>query len=150
MTRSRIAIVFTACLALASTQALRADVRSDQKTKFQLAGALGKVVSIFGGKAAREGVTSTQALKGNRKITLNDTTGQIVDLAEEKVYDLDMKKKTYKVTTFAELRRQFEEAQKRAEEQAKQQSASEQPPPQDSNQKEVDVDFEVKNTGQTK
>ena len=54
---------------------------------------------------------STVAVKGNRKATLNDTTGQIIDLGEEKVYELDMKKKTYKVTTFAELRRRMEEAQ---------------------------------------
>ena len=44
MTRSRTAVAAAALLALVSTQALRADVRSEQKTKFQLAGALGKVV----------------------------------------------------------------------------------------------------------
>lgn len=83
MFRSRIALAVAVCLALGSTQALRTDVRSDQKTRFQLAGALGKVVSMFGGKAARDGVTSTVAVKGNRKVTMNDTTGQIIDLSEE-------------------------------------------------------------------
>jgi len=156
MTRSRIAIVFTACLALASTQALRADVRSDQKTKFQLAGALGKVVNFFGGKAAREGVTSTVAIKGNRMMTTNgDQTAQIVDLSEEKIYDIDLKKKSYRVTTFADLRRQMEEARKRAEEEAKKEQASEparQEPEAkpDPNAKQMDVDFEVKNTGEKK
>src|SRR3954451_12139122 len=157
MTRSRIAIVFTACLALASTQALRADVRSDQKTKFQLAGALGKVVNFFGGKAAREGVTSTVAIKGNRMMTTNgDQTAQIIDLSEEKIYDVDLKKKSYKVTTFAELRRQMEEARKRAEEEAKKEQASEpakkEAPAakQDPNEPQMDVDFEVKNTGEKK
>src|SRR5436305_13921754 len=116
MNRSRVSVVLTLSLLLASLVSLRADVRTDERTKFQLAGALGKIVNIFGGKGAREGVTSTSALKGTRKITFNDTTGQIVDLSEEKVYDLDMKKKTYKVTTFAELRRQREEAKKKAEE----------------------------------
>jgi len=156
MTRSRIAIVFTASLALASTQALRADVRSDQKTKFQLAGALGKVVNFFGGKAAREGVTSTVAIKGNRMMTTNgDQTAQIVDLSEEKIYDIDLKKKAYRVTTFADLRRQMEEARKRAEEEAKKEQASE-PSKQepaakpDPNAKQMDVDFEVKNTGEKK
>jgi len=85
MTRSRIAIVFTASLALASTQALRADVRSDQKTKFQLAGALGKVVNFFGGKAAREGVTSTVAIKGNRMVRKSQYATSITDLDAETI-----------------------------------------------------------------
>ena len=54
------------------------------------------------------------AVKGNRKRPRSGDTGQIIDLTEEKVYDLDLKKKTYKVVTFAELRRQMEEAQKKA------------------------------------
>jgi len=148
MTRSRIAIVLAACLALASTEALRADVRSDQKTKFQLAGALGKVVNFFGGKAAREGVTSTVAIKGNRMMTSNgDGSAQIVDLSEEKIYDIDIKKKSYRVTTFADLRRQMEEARKRAQEEAKKEQASEKAEPtkqapnakQDPNEPQLDV-----------
>jgi hypothetical protein len=158
MTRSRIAIALAACIALASTAALRADVRSDEKTKFQLAGALGKVVNFFGGKAAREGVTSTVAIKGNRMMTTSgDSTAQIVDLSEEKIYDLDLKKKAYKVTTFAEIRRQMEEARKRAEEEAKKEQAGSgggggqaEPAQQDPNAKQMDVDFEVKNTGEKK
>ena len=106
------------CL-LALTSSLSADVRTDQRVKFQLGGVIGKMVNMFGGKGAREGVTSMVAVKGNRKATMSDTTGQIVDLTEEKVYDLDIKKKTYKVTTFAELRRQLEEARKKAAEDMK-------------------------------
>jgi hypothetical protein len=160
MSRTRIAVALVAVLALASSQALRADVRSDQKTKFQLAGALGKVVNFFGGKAARDGVTSTVAIKGGRMLTTTgDNTGQIIDLAEEKIYDLDLKKKSYKVTTFAELRRQMEEARKRAEEEArkeeqeaKKESANEKAEParQDPNAKQMEVDFDVKNTGAKK
>ena len=158
MKRSRVALALVACLALASTEGLRADVRTEQKTKFQLAGALGKVVNFFGGKAAREGVTSTVAVKGDRKLTMSDSTGQIIDLAEEKVYDLDVKKKTYKVTTFAELRRQMEEARKRAEEEARKEQANEPSEPSqpaeaakpDPNAKQYDVDFDIKNTGEKK
>jgi hypothetical protein len=153
MSRSPVALALAASLALVSTQALRADVRSDQKTRFQLAGALGRVVNIFGGKAAREGVTSTVAVKGNRMITTNDSTGEIIDLSEEKIYNLDIKKKTYRVTTFAEIRRQMEEAKKRAEEEArKEQPAAEkgEPAKEDPDAKQVDVDFDVKNTGEKK
>jgi hypothetical protein len=109
--------------------------------------------NMFGGKSAREGTTSTVAVKGNRKATLNDSTGQIIDLAEEKIYDLDLKKKTYKVTTFAELRRQMEEAKKKAEEEARKEQAKETKEPAKPNappEKEVEVDFSIKNTGEKK
>ena len=125
MTRSRTALALVAAAALSSTVALRADVRSDERTKFQLAGALGKVVNFFGGKAARDGVTSTVAIKGSRMMTTSgDSTAQIVDLGEEKIYDLDLKKKSYRVTTFADVRRQMEEAKRKAEEEAKKEQAS--------------------------
>jgi|SRR6266571_7598111 len=116
MHRIRIAAAFTlACLAL-SASSLRADVRADEKTHIEFAGMLGRMMNIFGGKGARDGVTSTVAVKGDRKATLNDSSGQIIDLSEEKIYDLDLKKKAYKVTTFAELRRRMEEAKRKAEE----------------------------------
>ena len=151
MSRSRTALAFVAVLALASTQALRADVRSEEKTKFQLAGALGRVVNIFGGKAAREGITTSTAVKGNRMMTTSgDNTGQIIDLAEEKVYNLDLRKKSYTVTTFAEMRHQMEEARKRAAEEAKKEQPQAEQAKQDPNAKQYDVDFEVKNTGEKK
>jgi hypothetical protein len=132
-----------------------ADVRSDQRVKFQLGGAIGKLVNIFGGKGAREGVTSIVAVKGNRKATMSDSTGQIIDLSEEKVYDLDIKKKTYKVTTFAEMREEMEKARREAEQSARDMPRDEPSEPstpaqKDPNQKEVEVDFDVKNTGATK
>src|SRR5471032_3214696 len=80
-------------LAALSMQAVRADVRADQRTKVEFAGMLGRMMNVFGGRGARDGVTSTVAVKGDRKATLYESTGQIIDLAEEKVYDLDLKKK---------------------------------------------------------
>ncbi len=70
-------------------------VKTEEKTQFHMDGMLGKMMSLFGGKAAREGVTEKVAVKGNRKMTLSeqDQTGQIIDLDEEKVYDLDLKGK---------------------------------------------------------
>jgi hypothetical protein len=155
MSRVRLTGVLTIALLLSAAHSLRADVRADEKTRVEFAGMLGRMFNLFGGKAAREGVASAIAVKGDRKATLNDTTGQIVDLSEEKVYDLDLKKKTYTVTTFDELRRRMEEARKKAEEQARKEEAKEErkekvAPPQDANQKQVDVDFDIKNTGQQK
>jgi hypothetical protein len=130
---------------------LRADVRTDEKSRVEFAGMLGRMFNMFGGKAAREGTASTVVVKGNRKATMNDSTGQIIDLGEEKVYDLDLKKKSYKVITFAEMRRQIEEARKKAEEDArKEQPAEEKAKPADPNAKQVEVDFDIKNTGEKK
>ena len=95
-----------------------ADVKTREKTHVSLGGMLGKIFNMFGGKAAKEGVVSTTAVKGNRKITMNESTGQIIDLSEEKIYDLDMKKKTYEVTTFEQLRQRMREAREKAEKQA--------------------------------
>ena len=131
-----------------------ADVRADEKARVQFAGMLGRMVNIFGGKAAREGVTTSIAVKGDRKATTNDTTEQIVDLGEEKVYDLDLKKKSYKVTTFAELRRRWKRRRKKAEEDARKEAGKEKekdkPQAADPNAKQVEIDFDIKNTGAKK
>ena len=152
MTRIRSLTALTLAAVALSSYSARADVRADEKTRVELAGLLGRVVNIFGGRAAREGVTSTVIVKGDRKATLGEDAGQIVDLTEEKVYDLDLKRKTYKVTTFAELRRRFEEQQRKAAENARKEepSAKEKPAERDPNAKEIEIDFDVKNTGQTK
>ncbi len=152
MTRIRtIAALTFAGLAL-SSYSLRADVRADQKSHVEFAGMLGRMTNMFGGKAAREGVTVSTAVKGDRKATMNEATGQIIDLAEEKIYDLDLKKKNYKVTTFAELRRRMEEAQKKADEDARKDAgkAKDKPAAADPNAKEMEIDFDVKNTGAKK
>jgi hypothetical protein len=139
---------------LALTASLSADVRTDQRVRFQLGGAIGKMVNMFGGKGAREGVTTVVAVKGNRKATMSDTTGQIIDLSEEKIYDLDIKKKTYTVTTFAQLRKQMEDAQRDAEKMASQAPREpgqpSKPAEKDPNAREYEVDFAMKNTGVTK
>lgn len=147
--RMTVALALVALVAL-STAALRADVRADQKTRVQFAGMLGRMMNIFGGKSAREGVTSTVAVKGERKATLGDSSGQIIDLSEEKVYDLDLKKKSYKVTTFAELRRRMEDAQKRAQENARKEQGRDEPAAANPSEKQMEVDFDVRSTGEKK
>jgi hypothetical protein len=127
-----------------------ADVKTRDKTQVKLEGVLGTMMGLFGGRGARDGIVTTNAVKGDRKVELNDTTGRIVDLKEEKVYQLDIKKKTYEVTTFDELRRQLREAREKAEKEAPKGEGA--PEPQDKSKpaKEVEVDFTAKETGQTK
>ena len=156
MRRYAVCVCAVFCFVSASA-VVSADIRSDQRVRFQLGGAVGKLINMFGGKGAREGVTSTVAVKGNRKATLSDSTGQIIDLTEEKIYDLDMKKKTYTVTTFAEIRKQMEDARREAEKNAREMeretpspSEPSKPAEKDPNQKEFEIDFDLKNTGVTK
>ncbi len=140
------AMVLVCTLAAAVVQA---DVKTREKTTFALEGFLGGVVRMFGGRAAREGIESTVAVKGPRKSSINNTTGQIVDLGEEKVYNLDVRRREYRVTTFAELRAQFEKAKADAAKQA------EEARPEDKEQmqqaaRELEFDVDVRETGQHK
>src|ERR1700688_4226653 len=109
MIRRLMPAALTIGLLIVFAHSLRADVKSDQKSVVKFEGMLGRVVNLFGGKAAREGVTTSVAVKGDRKASMSDTTGQIIDLKEEKIYDVDLRKKSYKVTTFAELRKRMDE-----------------------------------------
>jgi hypothetical protein len=147
--RSQLRFCSIACtlLALLATPAL-ADVKTRDKGQVKFEGMLGTMMRMFGGKALSEGIVSTNAVKGNRKATLNDMTGRIVDLDEQKVYDLDMKKKTYTVTTFDELRQKLREAQERAAKEAKE--APGEPTQPSSSEKQFEFDFDVKETGQTR
>ena len=127
----------------------RAEVKTREKTQIKIEGMIGRMMNMFGGKAAKEGIVSTVAVKGNRKATVNDSTGQIIDLSEEKIYDLDMKKKSYEVTTFEELRQRMREAREKAQKSAEKEPGRE-PEKSGEPQKEFEVDFDVKETGQKK
>jgi hypothetical protein len=134
----------------------QAEVKTRDKNQVKFEGMLGRMIGMFGGRAAREGVVSTSAVKGDRKVTMDESTGRIVDLKEEKVYELDLKKKTYTVITFAELRQQLKDAQEKAqrdaEKAAKEQQGREKEREKEPEKKEpeVDVDFDLKETGQKK
>ena len=145
--------VLATVIALAASP-VQADVKKEERNQVSLAGMLGKMFNFFGGKSAREGTVSSVAVSGDRKMmTTGDKTAQIVDLREEKIYDIDLGRKTYKVTTFEQIRQQMREAEARARESAARESKEskpEQPPQKQEPGKELEVDFDVKNTGQTK
>jgi hypothetical protein len=125
-----------------------AEVKKEERNQVSFSGTLGRMFNFFGGKSAKEGVVSSVAVSGDRKMTVTgENNAQIVDLREEKVYDLDLRRKTYKVTTFEEIRRQMREAEAKARESASREPKEEQP---QSQGKEMEVDVDIKNTGQTK
>ena len=136
-------------LAATSSVTVSADVRTKDKTQFKLEGMLGRVAGMFGGKAARDGAEATNAVKGHRKVEIGESTGRIIDLKEEKVYDLDMRRKTYEVTTFEQIRQQLREAQEKARRDASREDGRTEPEqPREKPEKEYEVDFDVKETGQ--
>lgn len=129
---------------------IKADVKTQERTQVKLEGMLGRVAGFFAGKAAKEGVVNSVALKGNRMLSLNDADGEIIDLDEEKIYNLDVKKKTYTVATFAEIRQRMEEARKRAEQEVQSARREEKPAETQKPRQEMEVDFSVKETGQSR
>lgn len=145
---ARIAVVALPLMTLAAPPAY-AEVKTRDKSQVKFEGMLGRMFSLFGGKSAKEGVEGRTAVKGNRKATLTDGGGTIVDLTEEKVYEIDARKKQYTVTTFDELRRRMREAQERAKDQAQKEEPGRKEEAQKPT-KEYEVDFDVKDTGQKK
>ena len=144
------AILLTTALVLTTTALVRADVKSQHKTSFQLGGMLGGLINRFAGDAAKDGVVATMAVKGSREMSTSQNAGRIIDLAEEKVYDLDMRRKEYKVTTFAELRKQWQDAQAKAEKDVKSASKDEQTTDPKQAGKQYEVSASAKETDQKK
>jgi hypothetical protein len=139
---NRIAIaVAAACLA--GLGSARADVKVQERTKVKFGGALGVAMGIAGGSAAKEGLVRSVAVRGDRKLALDESSGELVDLREEKVYRLDVKKRTYEVVTFAEMRKQMQRGAQQAG--AGKDEAEERPGKRD---EEMQVDVEVRRTGQ--
>jgi hypothetical protein len=142
-------VVFGLVAAGALVPTLHADVTKREKTVLKFEGMLGRIMGMAGGAAAKDGLTSTVAVKGHRKATVNDQTGQIVDLSEEKIYDIDFKKKEYRVTTFVQMRERIKKAQADAAKAAKDMPAEDRAPV-DQTGTEVEVSVDVKTTGETK
>lgn len=118
-----------------------ADATVEQKTQFHLAGPLGGVINAFS-RTAREGVTSTTMIHGNKKLMRAGDLGELVDLDQEKIYTIDFGRQSYTVKTFDELRREFQDQQERAtRNESKDTKASKKEGP------EYEVDFDVKSTG---
>jgi hypothetical protein len=88
-------------------------------------------------------LTSDTAIHGHRKSTRTGDSGEIVDLDQEKIYHLDYGRRTYTVTTFDELRKQYEEQKERA----RKSESREQKKAQKSEGPEYEFEFAVKSTG---
>jgi len=140
-------ILLSAAVLAAATVSLGADVKTTARTQIKFEGMLGRMIGMFGGGKP---ITSTVVVHGDRKATLSEGgSGRIIDLGEEKIYDIDAKRKTYKVTTFEELRRQIQEAKEQAAKDAAEAGEKTQSPDEPGGP-EYEIDFDVKETGATK
>lgn len=144
--RRSLLVGVTLCLVLGLAVGLGADMKSRQKTQIKFEGMLGRMMGMFAGKAAKEGLINTVAISGDRMMTVNDQKGELVDLAQEKVYDIDFKGKSYEVKTFAEIRQEWEQAKAKMKEQAAEakEEKGEQP------EAQYEVDFTIDKPGQRK
>jgi hypothetical protein len=102
---------------LAASPVLLADFSYEENSRITggaLAGAM-KVAAVFS-KAAREPMRSTVYVKGNRMAHLSASHGSVIDLDNETITQIDFQKKTWSVTTFAEMRKAMEQASEKAKE----------------------------------
>lgn len=107
----RYVALFLAFAALSAASFVSADGRIEETTKFQLGGSLGKISGFLGGKRAKQGSQTEVRIKGNRMLTIQGRTGELIDLDAEKFYQIDFKRHRYQVETFAEHRQRIEQLQ---------------------------------------
>jgi hypothetical protein len=148
---SRSGIVLLGCFLL--TTLSFADFRYQETTKVTGGSLVGmmKVAGAFN-KAAKKGmepVTSAVLVKGDRMARINPERTEIIDLDKETITQIDHHNKQYTVMTFAQMKQQMEEAQRRA---AQQQSQTNRPQPEPSGEPAPQIRFKVnvRNTGATK
>jgi hypothetical protein len=140
----------TTIIALLSTAlSAQAAVKKEENTKVQFAGMLGKMMGMFGGKAADEGLRSVVVVKGDRKLTRTGDTGDLVDLAEEKIYQINFKDKNYKVLTFEQMRQQMREAQEKMAKEMEKMKGQE-PPTSPQQPNNIEFEYDLKESGQKK
>ena len=133
--------VGVAGLALAAAP-LAADFSYEQTTKITGGAMVGmmRVAGVFS-KQAREPITHTVIVKGDRMVNLSADTANIVDLGKETITDINFKNRTYSVITFA----QMQQAMAALQEKLKSQKT-----PEGADRADLEFKASVKETGQTK
>lgn len=119
MDSRKAAICFCLLPLLASAGSSRADFKYTESSKVT-GGALAGMMKVAGAfsKQAREPVESTEYVKGH-KMRRDSSDGQsmIIDLDGRQIIEIDNKKRTYSVLTFAQMRQRLEAAKAQMQEQ---------------------------------
>ena len=97
-------------IAISFSTTAYADASVNQVVKSRFSGA-GKVLNVFGGKAAKDGLEIEIAVGGDRKVTKTGKHVEVIDLEKEMIWRYSVnrkgKAKKCKATTFAEFREQL-------------------------------------------
>lgn len=88
MIRTRIAAALTIGLLVVSAHQLTADVKTEEKGLVKFEGMLGRVVNLFGGKAAKEGIKEALARMRSESVKM-DGTPILTTLTVESVKSAD-------------------------------------------------------------
>lgn len=125
------------CCAL-STAAF-ADFSYAQNTKIT-GGAMAAMMKMAGAfsKAAREPITSTVMVKGDRMAHVSNNHISVIDLKTETITDIDPQRKTYSVITFADMAKAMQKMADKAAGKSKDDGT------------QMNVKASIKETGQTK
>ena len=143
------ACVCTALVVVAiAMPSVRADVKTTERSSTKFGGILGTMSRLMPGGGTSE-MTTTVALRGDRRLSMNETNGEIVDLNEQKVYRLDLKRKEYKVLTFDQVRKEWLDTKADAEKHAKEMQEAQRDNP-DAPPGKLEFTASVKETGRTK
>lgn len=102
-------LVAVTVAALWAGVALRADAKARERVSTKFDGILSRLADQLGDTSFKDGVTSSVTAKGNRLLSLNETSGTLIDLDEQKVYLLNPKKKEFTVETFAARKAQADQ-----------------------------------------
>ena len=88
---------------------LMADFKYEQ-TSTMTGGSMMAMVRMAGAlvRSANQPSKTTHYIKGDRMATVSDSTMTIVDVAAETITEVDLKKKTWSVVTFAEMKQMME------------------------------------------
>jgi hypothetical protein len=109
-----------ASLCFATSTAALADFSYEQSSKVT-GGAMAGMMKLAGAfsKAAREPMTSTVIVKGDRMAHLSPSHISIIDVKNETITDIDPQKKTYSVITFADMTKAMQRMSEKVNEKAK-------------------------------
>jgi hypothetical protein len=117
-----------------------------QSTSRVTGGALIQMMRFVpGGGALKEPQVSTVAVQGNRLVRRSKRQAEIIDLDKRTITTINFEKRTYTEMTFEQMKQMLEQASKAVSQ--KTADAQKQPDGQSVN---LDVDGDIKDTGQTK
>jgi len=139
--------LIVALVAAVAMPALRADVSTEERSTVKFEGLFGGILNRFSGSA--NGDSTRVSLKGNRLARTGKDTGEIIDLDEERLYRLDLRRRRYSVQTFEELRQQMAEAREALSKQTADLSEADRQQMADAGE-QLEVDVDVTETGETR